>query len=194
MSERIGGRPRRPTDHGDSVSALVVADTHLGDGQAHRLIDRLGSLLDEVDVILHAGDITHESVLHELARTAPVHAVLGNNDRGLTLPERFEQRIGGCRVAMVHDSGPSAGRGPRLLRWFPNADLVLFGHSHAPWHETVERSDGGVQHQVNPGSAMQRRGQPHCTAAMITWSLEGIEVRHVRLDTDGATAAARSTG
>ncbi len=168
------------TDQVDrSVRALAIADTHLGDGQAARLFDRLGSLVDGIDVILHAGDITAVSVLDALAAIAPVHAVLGNNDHGLDLPERFERRIGGRNVAMVHDSGPSTGRGERLRRWFPHADLVLFGHSHVPWHETHANGDGHVQHHVNPGSAMQRRGQPRCTTAMITLSESGIHVEFI---------------
>lgn len=161
----------------DLVRVLAIADTHLRGDKAARLLGRLGPLLDDVDVILHAGDITDVSVIEALAAIAPVHAVLGNNDHGLDLPERFERRIGGRNVAMVHDSGPSTGRAERLRRWFPHADLVLFGHSHIPWHETHTDDDGHVQHHVNPGSAMQRRSQPRCTTARITLSTSGIDVQ-----------------
>lgn len=161
------------------VRALVVSDTHLGDGHAQRLIDRLTALTEGVDVVLHAGDVVDTSVLDALAAIAPVHAVLGNNDHGLDLPERFERRIGACRVAMVHDSGPSAGRANRLRRWFPTADVVVFGHSHVPWHETDVDATGHVQHHVNPGSAMQRRSQPRCTVALLTLDPGAIDVRIV---------------
>ena len=70
----------------DTVRVLLLADTHLGPGQAQRLIERLPRSLARADVILHAGDIVDGSVLDALARYAPVHAVLGNNDRGLDLP------------------------------------------------------------------------------------------------------------
>jgi len=151
------------------VRALVVADTHLGAGRGHRLLDRLGPALQEADVILHAGDIVHPSVLDDLAEHAPVHAVRGNNDRwsGIDLPERLVIRLGGREVAMVHDSGASAGRAGRLRRWFPTADAVVFGHSHLPWHETDVAPSGHVQHHLNPGSAMQRRRAPRCTAAWL---------------------------
>jgi predicted phosphodiesterase len=43
----------------------------------------------------------------------------------------------------------------------------VFGHSHIPWHETHVDARGHVQHHVNPGSAIQRRRQPRCTAAVI---------------------------
>ena len=150
------------------AEVLVVADTHLGPGQADRLLTRLGDRLDRADAVFHAGDVTDASVLAALADAAPLHVVLGNNDHGLVLPERIEVRLAGCTVAAVHDSGPSAGRSGRLRRWFPTADVVLFGHSHAPWHEPHTDDRGHVQHHVNPGSAMQRRREPHCTVAWLS--------------------------
>ncbi len=161
-----------------AAQVLVLADTHLRDGQADRLIERLGDRLRVATAIVHAGDVTDTSVLDALAEAAPVHAVLGNNDHGLLLPERIEVRIAGCSIAAVHDSGPSAGRAARLRRWFPTADVVVFGHSHAPWHERHVDERGHVQHHVNPGSAMQRRREPHCTVAWV--SLVGAQVTEVR--------------
>ena len=150
------------------MKALVLADTHLGVGQGDRLTRLLGDRLRIAGAILHAGDITDESILAALAPFAPVHAVLGNNDHGVALPERRVIELGGCRVAMVHDSGDAAGRARRLRRWFPDADVVVFGHSHLPWNEVdVRPEDGHVQHHVNPGSATQRRRAPRCTVAWL---------------------------
>ena len=165
----------------DARRALVVADTHLGAGQGDRLMQRLGaaSLTRDVDAVFHAGDLVHGDVLDALTAIAPVYAVLGNNDAGIELPERLERVIGGCRIAMVHDSGPSAGRTARLRRWFPAADVVVFGHSHIPWHETHVDDHGHVQHHVNPGSAIQRRRQPRCTAAVLDLAPGCVDVRIV---------------
>ncbi|HSM67007.1 MAG TPA: metallophosphoesterase family protein [Ilumatobacteraceae bacterium] len=162
----------------DVGRALVVADTHLREGQGARLIDRLraADLTDGFDAVLHAGDLVHADVLDTLAEIAPVHAVLGNNDLGVVLPERTEVRIGGRLVAMVHDSGTSAGRTTRLRRWFPSADVVVFGHSHIPWHETHVDDGGHVQHHLNPGSAMQRRRQPGCTVAVLELGPDVVDV------------------
>ena len=98
-------------------------------------------------------------MLAELSTFAPVYAVLGNNDHGVALPEqRVMIDLAGCQVAMVHDSGDAAARSNRLRRMFPDADVVVFGHSHLPWNETnVRVADGHVQHHLNPGSAIQRR-------------------------------------
>ena len=80
---------------------------------------------------------------------------------------------------MVHDSGQSAGRGRRLRSWFPDADVVVFGHSHLPWHERDVRNDGHVQHHLNPGSPTQRRGAPRCTVAWLTLDAGTVvDVRH----------------
>ena len=150
------------------MNILLLADTHLGEGQAHKLIDKLVDHLEAADVIIHAGDVTHASVLAACERFAPVRAVLGNNDRGMVLPGRFVVELDGCEIAAVHDSGPANGRAARLRRWFPEADVVIFGHSHIPWHEIdVRTADGHVQHHVNPGSAMQRRAAPQHTAAVL---------------------------
>ena len=150
------------------VRALLLADTHLGPGQAHRLTEKISPQLQQADVILHARDITDASLLEALAVFAPVHAVLGNNDHGMVLPERLEIDVGDCSVAMVHDSGDAGGRSARLRRWFPSADVVVFGHSHIPWNVADRRpADDSVQHHVNPGSAIQRRRQPRCTVGWL---------------------------
>jgi putative phosphoesterase len=163
------------------MNVLLLADTHLGEGQGARLIERLRSHLESVDVIIHAGDVTDASVLTALKEFAPVHAVLGNNDRNMILPERLVVELDGCEVAAVHDCGPAGGRTERLRRWFPQADVVVFGHSHIPWHHThIRSSDGHVQHHVNPGSAMQRRTAPHHTVAVLELH-QGVvaDVQHI---------------
>ncbi|MBM3683157.1 MAG: metallophosphoesterase family protein [Actinobacteria bacterium] len=147
-----------------TVRALVVSDTHLRSGAD--LPVALLPLLGLADVVLHAGDITAAGVLDRFAEFAPVHAVLGNNDApylGL-LPERRSVDLDGVAVGMVHDSGPVAGRAVRLRRWFPAADVVLFGHSHLP---VVERVDGAPV-LVNPGSPTQRRRAPTHTVAWLS--------------------------
>ena len=159
-----------------------MADTHLGPGQGSRLTSRIAEHLAAADAVLHAGDISHPSVLEVLRRCAPqaeLHAVAGNTDYGLELPDRLTLRLGGCDVALVHNSGPASGRAARLRKWFPDADLVVFGHSHLPWHElNTLPSDNHTQHHVNPGSAIQRRRAPACTVAQVF--LAGGAVAHVQ--------------
>lgn len=144
---------------------VVVADTHIRSQSSRTLPPKLYELLDGADAIAHAGDIVSQGVLDDLSRFATVHAVLGNNDHELTglLPETLELELEGVPIGMVHDSGQAKGREQRMHKRFPDADLVIFGHSHIPW-DTV-----GVNGQLlfNPGSPTERRRQPHPTAGYI---------------------------
>lgn len=144
---------------------VVLADTHIRRTGSRRLPDSAYAHLERADVILHAGDIVVAEVLDELGGFAPVHAVLGNNDAELfgVLPETQSLDIDGVRIAMVHDSGPAPGRAGRMHRLFPDADVVVFGHSHIPW------DDSGVDGQLlfNPGSPTERRSQPHRTLGTL---------------------------
>lgn len=145
------------------MHVLVVADTHIRRNSSRTLPPGVYEHAEQAEVILHAGDVLVGEVLDDLARFAPVHAVLGNNDPELVsrLPETLELDLDGLAVAMVHDSGQTKGRARRLRRWFPDADLVVFGHSHIPVSEAGE--DG--QWLLNPGSPTERRRQPHHTVA-----------------------------
>lgn len=147
------------------MRVLVVADTHIRSASTRRLPDAARAELASADVILHAGDIVSGEVLDDLRTLAPVHAVLGNNDVELAglLPEQLVLDLDGVRVGMVHDSGPRTGREGRLRRRFPDADLVVFGHSHVPWDTTG--LDG--QRLFNPGSPTERRRQPHKTLGVV---------------------------
>ena len=144
---------------------VVLSDTHIRRGGKRRLPDAAYAHVDAADVILHAGDIVVGEVLDELRGFAPVHAVLGNNDADLMglLPETESLALEGVRIAMIHDSGPSAGRAGRMRRRFPDADVVVFGHSHIPW------DDAGVDGQLlfNPGSPTERRSQPNHTLGTL---------------------------
>jgi putative phosphoesterase len=160
---------------------LLLADTHLRADRVDRLPSPVVEAARSADVILHAGDVVSGALLERLAELAPVHAVCGNNDHELAgvLPERLELELDGVTVAMVHDSGARKGRGARLQRWFPDADVVVFGHSHQP---CAERVDGGLL-LVNPGSATQRRREPHATYALVDLEDGGVQdVRHVIVD------------
>ena len=142
------------------MEVVVLSDSHLTKG-----IDAIGDqVLDAVtnaDVVLHAGDITSRQAFEELEVLAETYAVLGNNDHDLVgvVPKTRLLTLDGVRIGLIHDSGPTKGRAVRLHRHFPDAHLVVFGHSHIPVDAL------GEQDQVlfNPGSPTQRRAQPRRT-------------------------------
>jgi len=127
---------------------------------------RVAAHLATVDLVLHAGDVCVPAVLDELTAFAPVHAVSGNNDgpevQAWGAPETLVLDLAGVTVAMVHDSGAARGRSARMRQRFPNADLVVFGHSHIPWST---QDDG--QWLFNPGSPTDKRRQPHGTMGLL---------------------------
>jgi putative phosphoesterase len=163
-----------------AMLVAVIADTHMPRGR-RRLPDGCLTRLHAADLILHAGDIATPAVLGEIeALGPPVAAVQGNMDSPELIRRLPAERIidaGGARIALLHDAGPARGRLARLRRRFPNADAVVFGHSHVPLHEAA----GGFQ-IFNPGSPTERRRQPRHT--MGTARIEGgrVEFELVELD------------
>lgn len=172
------------------MRVVVLADTHMRAGARRRLPEGAYRVLEDADVILHAGDVVDGSLLQTLESMAPTFAVRGNNDHALTnvLPETRQLELAGVQVAMVHDSGPKRGRAGRLFRRFPDAGIVVFGHSHVPVNEA------GVQGQwlFNPGSPTERRSQPNHTVGVL--KLEAGHVSDHRIIVVGPDGHRPSTG
>jgi putative phosphoesterase len=157
----------------------LLADTHMPKG-ARRLPQRCAELIAGAEALIHAGDFITAAVWKELEALCPVvHAVHGNVDedvlRGL-LPEVLELTLGDRTLAVLHDAGPARGRIERLRERFPNADAVLFGHSHMPLHE----SDGDFQ-IFNPGSPTERRRAPRRSMGMLHVEKQGLRFEHIWL-------------
>lgn len=144
---------------------MVLSDTH-APRHWKSLPPRVAEHLAGADTILHAGDVCVPFVLDELAEFAPVHVVRGNNDgpdvAAWGAPDTLTLDLDGLTVAMIHDSGPKDGRAARMRRRFPDADLVVFGHSHIPLDET-----GAGLRIFNPGSPTDKRRQPHGTLGVL---------------------------
>ncbi|MEX2505180.1 MAG: metallophosphoesterase family protein [Egicoccus sp.] len=165
------------------MRVVVTADTHLRREWPNRRLPRAAETwLEGADLILHAGDITQAEHLDLLGAYAPVHAVLGNNDRELVgvLPETLELTLEGVRIGMIHDSGSARGRAARLHGHFPDADLVVFGHSHIPWDEPG--IDG--QRLFNPGSPTERRRMPHRTIGVLDLVDGGVTALRIEVVDD----------
>jgi putative phosphoesterase len=147
------------------MRVVVLSDTH-SPRRWKGLPPAVADQLAGADAILHAGDVCTADVLELLSGFAPVSAVMGNNDlpevAAWGAPPTLELELAGLHVAMIHDSGQAIGRAGRMRRRFPQADLVVFGHSHIP----MDVPDGDV-HIFNPGSPTDRRRQPHGTLGVL---------------------------
>ncbi len=151
----------------------VISDTHLPRGK-RRLPEGCVERLRAADLILHGGDLVSAAFLRQLrALGPPVDAVHGNMDEPAlhgALPREHVVEVGGARIGMVHDPGPSVGREERLIRRFPRCDAVVYGHTHLP---QVERH--GDAWILNPGSPTERRRAPF--HAMLLLEVEDGRVR-----------------
>jgi uncharacterized protein len=160
------------------VRVAIISDTHLPRGP-RRLSQRCLTALRGSELILHAGDISSVSALAELCRIGPpLRAVHGNVDEPAlkrTLPASLELELQGVRIAMLHDAGPARERLERMRALFPEAALVIFGHSHTPAHVTGEH---GFQ-IFNPGSPTERRRAPSHTIGLATVSDGRVAVAHL---------------
>ena len=157
----------------------MLSDTHIRADRDRRLPAPVWDAAERADVILHAGDVLDAGLLDALADVAPVHAVLGNNDVGLAhrLPETLELDLAGVPLAMIHDSGARKGRERRLHHRFPDARVVVFGHSHLPVDAVGE--DG--QRLFNPGSPTERRRAPTRTMGLATVAGGAIDLELIEL-------------
>ena len=144
----------------------LISDTH------DFLDPKIPALFQGVEHILHAGDIGAPSLLLELELIAPVTAVSGNTD-----DESFGYRETqivhlASRIFLLHHivnpHSLSDNLRSRLDRARP--DVVMFGHTHKPFNETI----GGVLF-FNPGYAGRQRFDLPRTVA--TLRLDGKMLR-----------------
>jgi putative phosphoesterase len=144
-----------------------------------RLPEPCLEVLRSADLIVHAGDFSDATVLAELRELGPVAAVHGNVDSPdlrRELPEAISLDLEGVTLAVIHDAGPTKGRLERLRARFPEADAVVFGHSHMPLHE--ERDGFQI---FNPGSPTERRRALNRSMGEATVDDGTIEFRHLAL-------------
>jgi uncharacterized protein len=164
-----------------TLRLLLLADSHVP-ARARDLPAEVWSAVRRADVVVHAGDWVDVGLLDRLVealrRDQQLVGVAGNNDDPALrrrLPEVAEAELDGLRLAVVHETGPAAGRERRCAARFPDTDVLVFGHSHVPWDSTAP---GGLR-LLNPGSPTDRRRQSHHT--WMTASVSGGRLTWVRL-------------
>ncbi len=121
----------------------LISDTHISPKKG-KLNEKIFEIFENVDLILHAGDITSQKVLDELSEIAPVTAVLGNNDE-LNLNKSETINANGKTIVLVH--------GDKIKDLYEfglknNAYIVVSGHTHSPNFEKIKKI-----YLINPGRA-----------------------------------------
>ncbi len=124
----------------------MISDTH------GLLRAEVFEVFNGVDRILHAGDIGNGEILTELEALAPVTAVWGNTDGfelRARLPEVVETRIEGFDFLIIHGHQLGVPTPDGLNRAYPDAEVIIFGHTHKPLLTLVDQ----VVTVMNPGGA-----------------------------------------
>jgi uncharacterized protein len=152
----------------------VLSDTH-GMLRAE-VLERFAG----VEHILHAGDVGSAELLTELEALAPVTAVWGNTD-GWDVHQRTEEiarlSLAGASVVVLHGHQLGSPTPEALAERFPEADLVVFGHTH---RAVAQRVGSGLA--LNPGSAGPPRFGMRPTLALVEIDAGRVSDRIVGLD------------
>lgn len=139
----------------------VISDTH------GYLDGYIFHIFDGVQQILHAGDVGEDRILDELEEIAPVHAVSGNVDYGVSKrrPLKWCGEIGGVKICMTHGHLLDAAKyNQSAVEFFKgeNPQIIIHGHSHIGKHE---KEDGVTI--LNPGAAGRPRFRDVPSVAII---------------------------
>ena len=133
----------------------LISDTHIPD-RARIIPQNVIDAFSDVDLILHAGDLTSLDVIEELEQIAPVMAVQGNMDRinGINLPKAKTLEAEGVKIGLIHGEVYPRADTQQLVYLAKelNVDILVSGHSHQP---KIEQKDGVLL--INPGSPIVPR-------------------------------------
>jgi putative phosphoesterase len=128
----------------------LIADTHVP-ARARCIPKMVFKIFENVDFIVHGGDLVRLAVIDELEQIAPVLAVHGNMDcpevRG-ALPKLNSLKIYGWKIGVMHDPSTLFGRGKmREISKQNGFNVLVYGHTHnanIKWE--------GKTLYINPGS------------------------------------------
>ncbi len=134
------------------ITIGILSDTHIS-----RVSDTFQQLaatcFAQADIILHAGDLTDLSIL-SVFQDKEVHTVHGNMCNAssyTTLPTQKLIQVGDFSIGLIHKVGHSYDFEDRLIEVFPEADCIVYGHTH----NAVCHQIGDVLY-INPGSFNSR--------------------------------------
>ncbi len=154
----------------------ILSDTHLIN-ITDNFKKTIRTLFHDVDMIIHAGDMTGLPVFDYLSNWE-VKAVKGNMDDyelQHLLPAKRVEEIMGRKIGIIHGSGSPEGIDDKVLREFQDVDLIIFGHSHIP----LQTKKGSVL-LFNPGSYRGSYSQPGTVGIMEI--KENVVLRHIEVE------------
>lgn len=128
---------------------LVLSDTHIP-RVAHDLPQAIYKEIENVDMIMHAGDFVDRDLFDKLKTLRKTYAVYGNMDSQeirRVLKEKEIVQAGACKIGLIHGYGAPRELLTTVASEFTGVDAIVFGHSHT----AVNTVKDGVL-LFNPGS------------------------------------------
>lgn len=122
------------------MKILAISDTHIKDNKLPQFIE---DVINDYEIIIHAGDFTSYEVFKALENTGKLRAVYGNADDiriKEILPEQNIFKIENILIGVVHKGALSIndttaiGYKAREM----GVDILVFGHLHHPLIEEGE--------------------------------------------------------
>lgn len=137
----------------------LISDTH-----GHLPAD-VSRVFNNVDYILHAGDIGDDNIITELRTLAPVDAVYGNIDTWPVV-SNYHRLIfipfGPVSVCLIHDIVSVKYFQFELFKKNITPGIVVSGHTHIPGFEYFHNTL-----YINPGSASRPKHSKLGSVALI---------------------------
>ncbi len=160
---------------------LVIADTH---SNIENVEGVLRLVREKIDGILHAGDGIRDFAYVKNLKIPQVFAARGNIDSVTHIPYLAVFEIMNIKLALTHghlfsietiiDEMVALGKQEQ-------ASLVVFGHTHIPFHKKKENIE-----LVNPGSLGKPRGFWGPSFALLEITDDSsIDVRYFELIKEG---------
>jgi putative phosphoesterase len=161
------------------MKLIVLSDTHLKTGE---IPPQLQTLLEDCDLIVHAGDFSTVEAYQAFNAGGKLKAVFGNDDASelkRLLPERLKFEVEGIKIGVVHEGGLSVTdtTAQGYLAKEMEVDILIFGHLHRP---LIEKKDIVL---VCPGSPTKPRMSNPSVVELII-EKESINGRIIALEGD----------
>ena len=145
------------------MKLLLISDTHL---ETENIPQYLAGIIEDYDLIVHAGDFSSMAFYRALESTGKLRAVHGNTDvKELQelLPEKLVFEAEGIKIGVVHEGALSiVDTTPlRYLALEMGVDVLVFGHLHRP---LIEKTDVLL---ICPGSPTKPRMSDPCAVELL---------------------------
>jgi putative phosphoesterase len=110
----------------------IISDTHFTTNDKnelyYKLLNQLEETFNDVDEIIHAGDVCESFFLDDLEKIAPVRCVLGESDKIMRLEDFINFKVGKYTLGIIHKK-------PENIEAFFKEHIIhilIFGHTHQP--------------------------------------------------------------